>query len=434
MAGYLLHLFQAYDGQYTDDGGNALPVLRSVHRGQDPIGIVDVGANIGSFSSMVISLFGDLEQHQASATWTPGGQGNSVELLALEPSPIPFALMSFRARSQQWNATGRTTLLQAAAGSVAGDATLYGCETVVPECVASGCWPERIENHCSLSPEATMVRYYRSPDAEIREEAIPIVRLDELLPATYGDSAGVFILKLDCEGHDHEVLHGAREFLAANKARWVIFEYSPRWRMDGMRGELLDETLWLGEHGYACFVLLAEGLLPLTGDDPWRSIAEHARDREVNVLCGLRADPALRRVVYGYGTDFLAAQYTDRFLEDHSRVRAGSRPGPPVPPELEQLPERPEIEQLSADVLRTIGDRFFYGDGPSNTPLNRTEAVRWYRLAAGHGDTYANYMVGFMHAYGLEGLVREAARPALSIASKDFELARRLLQALDLAA
>ena len=65
-----------------------------------------------------------------------------------------------------------------------------------------------------------MVRHYRSPDAEIREEAIPIVKLDELLPATFPE-AGVFILKLDCEGHDHEVLHGAREFLAANKARWV---------------------------------------------------------------------------------------------------------------------------------------------------------------------------------------------------------------------
>ena len=42
-------------------------------------------------------------------------------------------------------------------------------------------------------------------------------------------------------------------------------------------------------------------------------------------------------------------------------MRAGRRPGPPVPVELAELPERPEIAQLSADVLRTIGDRFFYG-------------------------------------------------------------------------
>lgn len=57
-----------------------------------------------------------------------------------------------------------------------------------------------------------------------------------------------------------------------------------------------------------------------------------------------------------------------------------------------------------AEAQRYVGDCYYYGCGVEQS---RTEALRWYHLAADKGDAEAQYLLGICYLWGSPGIVRD---------------------------
>lgn len=181
---------------------------------------LDIGANLGYFSAVMAQAV--------------GAQGR---VLAFEPVPQTFEQLRLCAGLNDFGwMTPLPIALGTANGSVeiafdprnAGDASM----------------------HRSTSP------------AGQRAMAVRMRRLDDLVAE--GIAQPPALIKVDVEGHELEVLRGARETIAASRPT-ILFEYAPAlasragWRLADLR-DLVDEST---EHD---FFLVGEGLEPLDVD------------------------------------------------------------------------------------------------------------------------------------------------------------------------
>jgi hypothetical protein len=109
------------------------------------------------------------------------------------------------------------------------------------------------------------------------------------LEAVAGSLSSIRFIKCDVEGHEHEVLIGAREVLRRSKPVLLI-EVEQRHRRRAV-GETFDLLSRLGYDGY---MLTAKGPRPLAEFD----VQEHQ-------LALVAADPSATRPPTGYVNDFL---------------------------------------------------------------------------------------------------------------------------------
>jgi FkbM family methyltransferase len=137
---------------------------------------VDVGAHVGYFSVLASKLVG------------PSGR-----VIALEPEPRNLDLLR---RNLAWNDCRNAIVVPFAAHSTRGMMSL-----ALDERNRGG--------HHLVPPGATGV-------------TVPCVRLDDLVPDT------VDVLKVDAQGHDHEVIAGAERTIAGNPGMIVMTELSNR--------------------------------------------------------------------------------------------------------------------------------------------------------------------------------------------------------------
>lgn len=146
---------------------------------------VDVGANVGQMTSVLAAAVG------------PGGH-----VTAFEPHPEIFRQLS--ANAECWKFAGRAAaveLCNEGASSVPGVAELTMTESFT--------W-----NNGTAS-----IAGGTSHDAIVESITVPVVTLDVALTDRV-----VGVMKLDVEGHELEVLHGARQLLAAQRIRDILFE------------------------------------------------------------------------------------------------------------------------------------------------------------------------------------------------------------------
>lgn len=145
--------------------------------------VVDVGANDGVWSQAVQALL------------------NPRSMFAFEPAPETFNRLESRFSDQS-----SVKLFNCALGAQEGDAKLYEFETT--------------QLNSLLAPAKGMEHVYGS-DPVRRETLVKVVTLDAALGAEKVES--VDLLKIDVQGSELRVLHGARETLSMTKA--VLLEY-----------------------------------------------------------------------------------------------------------------------------------------------------------------------------------------------------------------
>lgn len=173
---------------------------------------VDVGANIGEWSSLALARFPNLQQ-----------------LIAYEPGQVAT---QFRANIQD----PRVTLVQNAVSDERGDVLFH----------------EAVDSHLSsaVSVEEGEVRGTRSVTA---------VRLDDELDRL--EVPQVDFLKIDVEGFDLRVLRGANHALDTHRISVIQFEYNEVWVKGG--NTLHEAHQLLEAAGYRNFAITGDGLRSL---------------------------------------------------------------------------------------------------------------------------------------------------------------------------
>jgi FkbM family methyltransferase len=148
-----------------------------------PITVVDVGANEGTYEDLIISRF------------------KSAQCVCVEPHPVTFTILKARLAS-------RCTLFNCALGAQSGTLTLYDRAD------------EDGSQHATMYPEV-ITSLYRQP---VTMHEVPVRTLDEI--ADMLTLSRIDLLKIDTEGHELEVLHGARKLLAAGLIRVLHIEFN----------------------------------------------------------------------------------------------------------------------------------------------------------------------------------------------------------------
>jgi FkbM family methyltransferase len=191
--------------------------------GEPPV-VLDVGANIGSYSSRVMQLY------------------PQARVYAFEPHAVSFRRLSEQAQRLGFEA------FNLAASEVAGRANLYNR-------------PGTSSEMASLQRgviEAGMGRPAVSSEVQV-------ARLDDFVQ-DHGLSH-ISLLKIDTEGHELSVLRGAAEMLAAGQVEAVQFEFNEMHAISRVFLRDIIEAL----PGYVFYRLLPDGLVPLSPYPPFRS-------------------------------------------------------------------------------------------------------------------------------------------------------------------
>ena len=161
-------------------------VSETLHRLIEPADlVVDVGANVGYLTSLAATRVG------------PQGA-----VIAYEPHPRVFDRL--RANAARWAmrpSIGQVELRSAAVSDRAGTARL-------------ACGPHFEQNMGLAALHAD-----GEPTRDVELVAVPVERLDDAV----GDRA-IGVLKIDVEGHEPDVLRGAKRLLAAGQIRDIVFE------------------------------------------------------------------------------------------------------------------------------------------------------------------------------------------------------------------
>jgi FkbM family methyltransferase len=145
---------------------------------------VDVGANVGWFTTLALSLIG------------PTGA-----VISFEPSPIAFAILerSLRAARQT-----HAVMVNAAVGCEFGEITLY----------------------LPLSGPVHSPSAFESP-GEFAGVTVPVVALDSFGPVSHLDS--IDLIKIDVEGSEPNVVRGLAGLARSGRIRRVICKYNSWW-------------------------------------------------------------------------------------------------------------------------------------------------------------------------------------------------------------
>jgi len=84
-------------------------------------------------------------------------------------------------------------------------------------------------------------------------DRVPILRLDQVLPPWV---TSIFFLKIDTQGHELKVLHGALQYLTSNKIQYVQYEFSPKLMEKSNSGDPFELLLLLISMKAICFDMM----------------------------------------------------------------------------------------------------------------------------------------------------------------------------------
>lgn len=183
--------------------------------------ILDVGANRGNYARKIMSLRPD------------------ATLYAFEPHPATFSLLQQTAEECSFEA------INCGMGAVAGVLNLYDRR----EAAGSG------TEHASVYQDVIEgVHRVSSTEVEVR-----LTTVDTFVSER--DLKKITLLKIDTEGHEYQVLHGATETLAGGNVELIQLEFNEMNTVS--RVFFRDFYTLLGDH-YDIYRLLPGGLLPIT--------------------------------------------------------------------------------------------------------------------------------------------------------------------------
>jgi FkbM family methyltransferase len=126
---------------------------------------------------------------------------------------------------------------------------------------------------------------------ESRITVVPTYTMDLLVSSLQGlnltkPEDDVFILKIDTEGHDVNVLLGSKHLLKKKRITFVIFETAK----NSLTRRVAEH---MAAYGYLCFLIFPDMLVPLHTEDWWYSHMDKEFHWWGNGFCGIRDSKSL---------------------------------------------------------------------------------------------------------------------------------------------
>lgn len=200
----------------TDNGESHLIGTLARSAGGAPVTCLDVGANFGDYTQLIVDAFGP-----------------TATVHAFEP-----AAAVHRAASDRFAANPQVTVHHTALGAQPGTLELQSVE--------------------GRSQIASAYGFDDPGDQAIVTETVPVTTLDAWA-AEHG-IGDVHLLKIDVEGAECDVIDGAADLLARGGAAYVQFEYGAQNLRSGRR--MLDIVERLGPR-YRLHRMVVDGLVPV---------------------------------------------------------------------------------------------------------------------------------------------------------------------------
>lgn len=284
------------------DGDMVLPSLVPAFRKAQAVDkhlvVMDVGAALGSFSTKVQAIFGDVATARMMRiaknagvrdmmlelmNWNPTQQWT---LIAVEPNTLSLPILKdVLAIPEEFSEymSMRTVIVEGAAGTSQGTTTFY---------------------HTGKVGEQDHVPLYQNEQTTHKLE-VNINTVDEIFKENTADlppsvTSELFLLKVDTEGHDVKVIKGAQELLQARAIHFIVFEYHIKWPQEDT---LRDTVEYLASFGYICAFLRSRNIIPISEKWWLNAYGEPALQIWSNVLCA-RDEKELSRICAGHNQDF----------------------------------------------------------------------------------------------------------------------------------
>lgn len=184
--------------------------------------VIDVGANVGNYSKLVLEIKSSLSIH------------------AFEPHPVTFAKLSKEIKSEKFFP------VNAAVGVENGDITLFDYES------------DDGSSHASI---------YKGVIEDIHHKksvghSVQVIRLGDYLRSKNIDS--IDLLKIDTEGNELNVLKGIAEFIKSGKVTAIHFEFNEM----NVISRTYFSDFWNELHQYDIYRLLPNSLLKIEKYNP----------------------------------------------------------------------------------------------------------------------------------------------------------------------
>jgi Methyltransferase FkbM domain len=273
--------------------------------------IIDVGANNGDDTLSILESFGPVR----GMCWA---MGVPMMLLSIEPSPKVFCELTQAMEKRQPLVIEKQQvhLLNIALSSQTGNRVFIdpGNEGghFLGNNSSSHLGPISEEEWNNITQCQLPVDDFQNQSIDVeRSTMVPTYTLDLLMDSleALGKLAtpetntlkkhSIFILKIDTEGHDHEVLLGAKQLLHQKRVEFVIFE---TWNSALVHAAVK----FMAPMGYECYLLAPRLLVPLHVEHHWYHHMDNFTELWWgNAICGISGSKAMRMLWGSYHSDDL---------------------------------------------------------------------------------------------------------------------------------
>eukprot|EP00928_Gymnodinium_smaydae_P088237 TRINITY_DN72348_c0_g1_i1.p1 TRINITY_DN72348_c0_g1~~TRINITY_DN72348_c0_g1_i1.p1 ORF type:complete len:688 (+),score=61.94 TRINITY_DN72348_c0_g1_i1:61-2124(+) len=282
---------------------------------QEKLLIFDIGANNGQDAANIFGAFHKIEGMCK-------GFNVPYHLISIEPSPKVFCELQDVAHAKKWpgnhlyhflnvavsDSTGNLKFLDPGneGGRLVDSSSAEKHEEMTAEEFqkAQQCWQSANQTAVKIRKEEEKKgNKQEQNNGQVDHAVVPTYTMDLLVSSLVkqgvaSTSDKVFILKIDTEGHDVQVIKGSSSLLDQKRIIFVLFEVSTNARIK-------EVAEFMRSKGYLCFMLTPKQLVPVDGKRWWYSNLEATMLWWGNGFCGIRGSDSLAMFWRMYHSDAL---------------------------------------------------------------------------------------------------------------------------------